>query len=307
MLIGGIEAGGTKMVCAVAEVADEKNSEKCNEAGEVKILDRISLPTRQPEETLTEIIDYFKKWDIKALGIGCFGPVDLNRKSATYGYITKTPKLEWADCNIVGIFKEALQIPVGFDTDVNGAILGEVTWGAAKGCESAIYITIGTGVGVGVYCNGSLLHGLVHPEGGHMLLSKHPKDSYKGRCPFHANCVEGLAAGPAIEERWGKKGYELSDCAEVWEMEAYYIAQAITNYIVTYSPEKIILWGGVMHQEHLFDMVRAQVKEMLGGYVHHPMVEEKIQDYIIPPALGENPGILGAIRLGMLELERNEA
>lgn len=305
MLIGGIEAGGTKMVCAVAEVADQKNSEKCNEAGEVKILNRISLPTGKPKETLAEIIDYFKKWDIKALGIGCFGPVDLNRKSVTYGYITKTPKLEWADCNMVGTFKEALQIPVGFDTDVNGAILGEVTWGAAKGCESAIYITIGTGVGVGVYCNGSLLHGLVHPEGGHMLLSKHPKDNYKGHCPFHANCVEGLAAGPAIEERWGKKGYELSDCAEVWELEAYYIAQAITNYIVTYSPEKIILWGGVMHQEHLFDMVRTQVKEMLGGYVHHPMVEEQMNNYIIPPALGENPGILGAIRLGMLELERN--
>lgn len=304
MLIGGIEAGGTKMVCAVAEVADQGNTEKVGAVGEVKILDRISLPTGQPKETIAEMIDYFKKWDIEALGIGCFGPVDLNRKSATYGYITKTPKLAWADCDIVGAFKEALQIPVGFDTDVNGAILGEVTWGAAKGCESAIYITIGTGVGVGVYCNGSLLHGLVHPEGGHMLLSKHPEDSYKGRCPFHANCVEGLAAGPAIEERWGKKGYELSDCAEVWELEAYYIAQAITNYIVTYSPEKIILWGGVMHQEHLFDMVRTRVKEMLGGYVHHPMVEDQIENYIIPPALGENPGILGAIRLGMLEKDR---
>lgn len=290
MLIGGIEAGGTKMVCAVG-----------HEDG--TIIDRISLPTRQPKETLDEIIAYFKKWEIEALGIGCFGPVDLNRKSPTYGHITKTPKLGWENCDIVGIFERELGIPVGFDTDVNGAVLGEVVWGAAKGCENAIYITIGTGVGVGVYANGKLMHGLVHPEAGHTLLSKHPHDTYQGRCPFHPNCVEGLAAGPAIEARWGKKAYELADRKEVWEMEAYYIAQAVTNYILTYSPEKIILWGGVMHQEQLFDMVRTKVKEMLGGYVHHPMVEEKIDEYIVAPALGENPGIMGAIWLGVLELE----
>ncbi len=293
MLIGGIEAGGTKMVCAVGR-----------EDG--TILDRISLPTRGPKETLDEIIAYFKKWDIEALGIGCFGPVDLNKKSPTYGYITKTPKLAWENCNVVGILEEALNVPVGFDTDVNGAILGEVVWGAAKGCENAIYITIGTGVGVGVYANGKLMHGLVHPEGGHMLLAKHPDDTYKGRCPFHPNCVESLAAGPAVEERWGKKGYELADRPEVWEMEAYYIAQAVANYIMVYSPEKIILWGGIMHQGQLFDMVRAKVKEFLGGYVHHPMVNEKIDEYIIPPALGENPGILGAIWLGVLELQNRK-
>ncbi len=305
MLIGAIEAGGTKMVCAVAE-ADCANTAKQEDnkgtCAQAKILDRISIPTTTPKETLAEIITYFKKWDIKALGIGCFGPVDLNKKSSTYGYITKTPKLEWADCNIVGILKDALQVPVGFDTDVNGAILGEVTWGAARDCSTAIYITIGTGVGVGVYCNGALLHGLVHPEGGHILLRKHPEDNYKGRCPFHATCVEGLASGPAIEERWGKKAHLLTDREEVWEMEAYYIAQAITDYIVTYSPEKIILWGGVMHVEQLFPIVRGKVKEMLAGYVHHPMVEEQMDQYIVPPALGEDPGILGAVRLGMLEL-----
>ncbi len=293
MLIGGIEAGGTKMVCAVA-----------HEDG--TIIDRISLPTRQPKETLDEIIAYFKKWDIEALGIGCFGPVDLNRKSPTYGHITKTPKLGWEYCDVVGTFERELGVPVGFDTDVNGAVLGEVVWGAAKGCENAIYVTIGTGVGVGVYANGKLMHGLVHPEAGHALLSKHPDDTYEGRCPFHPNCVESLAAGPAIEARWGKKAYELADRKEVWEMEAYYIAQAVTNYILTYSPEKIILWGGVMHQSQLFDMVRTKVQEMLGGYVHHPMVEDQIDQYIIPPALGENPGILGAVWLGVLELERRK-
>lgn len=290
MLIGGIEAGGTKMVCAIGD-----------ENGNIK--DRMSIPTGKPEETLAEIIRYFEKWEIEALGIGSFGPVDLNRNSKTYGHITKTPKPGWENCDIVGTFEKALKIPVGFDTDVNGAILGEVTWGAAKGCDSAIYITIGTGVGVGVYCNGRLLHGLVHPEGGHMLLGRHPEDKYEGKCPFHSNCVESLASGPAIEERWGKKAAELADRDEVWEMEAYYIAQAIANYICAYSPQKIILWGGVMHQEQLFPMVRSRVKELLNGYVHHEMIEEKIEEYIIPPALGENPGILGAIQLGVLELQ----
>lgn len=286
MLIGGIEAGGTKMVCAVGD-----------ENGVVK--DRVSFPTRQPKETFEDIIGYYKNWDIKALGIGCFGPLDLDKKSATYGYITKTPKAGWENCDIVGAFKEALGVPVGFDTDVNGAVLGEVTWGAAKGLDSAIYITIGTGVGVGVYVNGGLLHGLVHPEGGHILLIRHPKDTYEGKCPFHKNCVEGLAAGPSIEARWGKKAAELADRDEVWEMEAYYIAQAITDYIFSYSPQKIILWGGVMHQEKLFGMVRKEVLNLLNGYVAHEMITEHIDQYIVPPALGEDPGIMGAIKLGL--------
>ena len=286
MLIGGIEAGGTKMVCAVGD-----------ENGVVK--DRTSFPTRQPEETFADMIAYYKNWDIQALGIGCFGPVDLNRQSRTYGYITKTPKPGWGNCDIVGAFKDALGVPVGFDTDVNGAVLGEVTWGAAKGLDSAIYITIGTGVGVGVYVNGGLLHGLVHPEGGHILLIRHPKDTYEGKCPFHKNCVEGLAAGPSIEARWGKKAAELADRDEVWEMEAYYIAQAITDYILSYSPQKIILWGGVMHQEKLFGMVRKEVLNLLNGYVAHETITEHIDQYIVPPALGEDPGIMGAIKLGL--------
>ena len=286
MLIGGIEAGGTKMVCAVGD-----------ENGVVK--DRVSFPTRQPKETFEDIIGYYKNWDIKALGIGCFGPLDLDKKSATYGYITKTPKAGWENCDIVGAFKEALGVPVGFDTDVNGAVLGEVTWGAAKGMDSAIYITIGTGVGVGVYANGGLLHGLIHPEGGHMLLAKHPKDTYKGKCPFHENCVEGLASGPAIEARWGKKGIELAGRDEVWELEAFYIGQAIANYVLAYSPQKIILWGGVMHQEKLFDMVRREAKNMLNGYIPHDMILNSMEEYIVPPALGEDPGIMGAIKLGM--------
>ena len=289
MRIGGIEAGGTKMVCAVG---DENG----------KIIDRITFPTRGPKETFEDMIGYFKNWEMEALGIGCFGPIDLNKKSRTYGYITSTPKPGWKNTDIVGTFQEALGVPIGFDTDVNGAILGEVTWGAAKGADSAIYITIGTGVGVGVYVNGGLLHGLVHPEAGHMILAKHPGDTYEGKCPYHRTCLEGLAAGPAIEARWGRKGVELTDNAEVWELEAFYIAQAVANYILTYSPQKIILWGGVMHQEGLFPMVREKVKAMLSGYISHEMILDKMDEYIVKPALGEDPGILGAIKLGMLAL-----
>ncbi len=291
MLIGGIEAGGTKMVCAVG---DENG----------KLIDRITFATKMPEETFKDIILYFKRWDIDALGIGCFGPIDLDKNSKTYGYITSTPKKGWSNCNVVGILKEALNVPIGFDTDVNGAVLGEVTWGAAKGVNTAIYITIGTGVGVGVYINGKLLHGMMHPEAGHILLNKHEADTFKGICPYHSNCLEGLASGPAIEARWGKKAYDLADNKQVWELEAYYIAQAIVNYILTYSPEKIILWGGVMHQEYLFSSVRENVKELLNGYITHKNIAENIDNYIVKPSLEDNPGILGAIQLGVLEWKK---
>ncbi len=286
MLIGGIEAGGTKMVCAVGD-----------ESG--KVMDRVSFPTRQPEETFRDLIDYFKGRDIQALGVGCFGPLDLNKNSKTYGYITKTPKKGWEYCDVVGTLKNALNVPVGFDTDVNGAVLGEVTWGAAKGAECAFYITVGTGVGVGVYVNGGLLHGLVHPEAGHMLLGRHPEDEYVSCCPYHKNCMEGLASGSAVSGRWGKKGVELADRDEVWELEAFYIGQAIANYVLAYSPQKIILWGGVMHQEKLFDMVRREAKNMLNGYIPHDMILNSMEEYIVPPALGEDPGIMGAIKLGL--------
>ena len=303
MLIGGIEAGGTKMVCAIGEVdAAVINGEKDISTKPVRILERISIPTTNPSETLPKMIDFFSEKGIAALGIGCFGPIDLNKKSDTYGYITKTPKIEWADCDIVGTFADALGVPVGFDTDVNAAIYGEVLWGAARGCDSAIYIPVGTGVGVGVYCNGGLLHGLVHPEGGHILLQRHPRDTYRGKCPFHENCLEGLASGPAIEGRYGVPAVELAEREDVWEMEAYYIAQAVTNYILTYSPQKIVLWGGVMHQNQLFAMVRKNVKEFLGGYVQSPLLQGDLKDYIVAPELGENPGILGAIGLGLREL-----
>ena len=279
MLFGGIEAGGTKMVCAVA---DEKG----------KLLDRMSIPTTSPQENIEDMVKYFQGFDIAGLGIGSFGPLDLNPASPNYGAITRTPKEGWDYVNWYKAFSEVLGVPVGVDTDVNAAILGEVCFGAAKGLESAIYITIGTGIGVGVYINGGLLHGLGHPEAGHMLLLRHPQDKYEGCCRFHKACFEGLASGPSLQYRWGRPAKELYDKNEVWEIEAYYIAQAITSYILTYAPQKIVLWGGVMHNEKLFPMVRERVLENINGYLDLP------DNYIVAPALGDNPGIIGATQLG---------
>lgn len=294
MRIGALEAGGTKMVCAIG---DENG----------KIEKRVSYPTKTPGETMPKIIEFFGGGKIDALGIGCFGPVDLNRHSPAYGYITSTPKLAWADYNIVGAFVGALKVPVGFDTDVNGAVLGEVVFGAARGCDTAIYITVGTGVGVGVYANGALLHGLVHPEAGHVLVTKREGDSYRGKCPYHANCLEGLAAGPAIMERWGKPAAELADREEVWELESDYIAQAVTNYILTLSPQKVILGGGVMHQEQMFPLVRKKVLDKLNFYLKNDILLKHIGDYIVPPMLGDDAGITGALLLGRQEAQRQAA
>ncbi|MFI3237749.1 MAG: ROK family protein [Lachnospiraceae bacterium] len=289
MIIGALEAGGTKMVCAIG-----------NEKGE--ILERISLPTETPEITMPKIVAYFKGFDICTLGVGCFGPIDLNRESKTYGYITTTPKLAWRNYDIVGYLKENLSVPVGFDTDVNGSALGEATWGITKGLKNSMYITIGTGVGAGVISEGKLLHGMLHPEAGHILLQKHPDDNYSGKCPSHGTCLEGLAAGPAIEERWGKKGIELAGEKKVWELEAYYIAQALVNYTLILSTERIILGGGVMHQEQLMPMIREQYQKQMAGYIQTEQVND-LETYIVLPSLNDDQGIMGAIKLGLNELE----
>lgn len=277
------------MVCAIG-----------NEQGE--ILERISIPTETPEATLPALAGFFREHQAEALGIGCFGPIDLNRASATYGYITTTPKLAWQNCDIVGVFKRELGIPVGFDTDVNGSALGEATWGITQGLENSMYITIGTGIGAGIIVNGKLLHGMLHPEAGHILLKPREDDAYAGKCPFHKTCFEGLAAGPAIEARWGKKGIELAERREVWELEAYYIGQALVNYIVTLSPQRIILGGGVMHQKQLMPLIREEVKRQLNGYIVTKELED-MERYIVLPSLNDNQGIMGALKLGLEEYQ----
>lgn len=293
MRIGALEAGGTKMVCAIG-----------NEKGE--IFEKISIPTKTPETTMPEMIQWFKAKKIEALGIGCFGPIDPDKASPTYGYITSTPKLAWKDYNIVGAFEEQLCCPVGFDTDVNGSALGEVTFGQAKGKKNIVYLTVGTGIGAGVYAEGKLLHGMLHPEAGHILMRRREDDHYEGKCPYHKTCLEGLAAGPAIEERWGKKGIELQDRDEVWDLEAYYLAQALTDYILILAPQLIILGGGVMHQEQLFTRIRSYVKEMLNGYIKTKELED-IDHYIVPASLHDDQGIMGALELGRRAFEEKNS
>ena len=283
---GSLEAGGTKMVCAIG---DEQGN----------ILERISIPTLAPENTMPAILDFFKNKNISALGIGCFGPVDLDKKSPTYGYITTTPKLAWRNYDIVGVCEKELGVPVGFDTDVNGSALGEATWGCTKDLDNSIYITVGTGVGVGVIIDKKPYHGMLHPEGGHIFLARHPQDPMeRGVCPYHELCLEGLASGPSIQARWGKPGVELADRKEVWELEAYYLAQAICSYIMILSPERIIVGGGVAHQEQMMPLIRKEVLRQMGGYIAAKGMQD-LDNYIVLPSLNDNQGILGALKLAM--------
>lgn len=286
MLFGAIEAGGTKFVCGIG-----------NENGE--ILERVSFPTEEPEKTLKQVFEFFKDKKIVALGVGSFGPIDPDLNSETYGYITKTPKPYWSDFNFIGELKKKIDVPMVFDTDVNGAALGEATWGAAKGLENCLYLTIGTGVGGGALVSGKLVHGMLHPEMGHIHIIPHPEDKFEGNCPFHKTCLEGMASGPAIEKRWGVKGDQLGADHKAWEFEAYYIAQALVNYILVLSPEKIILGGGVMKQEQLFPLIRKNVKKLLNNYVQTKELLNDIDNYIVAPGLGDNAGLAGAVALAI--------
>ena len=289
MLYGGIELGGTKMVAGVAD-------------DDCKIIDRITILTEEPEKTLNRLSEYFLGKNIASLGIASFGPVDLNKSSSTYGYITTTPKPGWGNVDVLGHFK-TLNIPLGFDTDVNGACLGEVLHGSGIGLNNVIYGTIGTGIGFGVYLEGRLLHGLMHPETGHMILKRHPDDeNFEGPCPYHSDCLETLASGPSIESRWHKKARELTDNDKVWQLEAYYLGQALANCVMCYSPERIILGGGIMHVEKLLSMIRKETLKNLNGYIKKDEILNDIDNYIVLPELGDDAGLIGAIELGKREL-----
>ncbi len=280
MKYGAIEAGGTKFVCAVS-----------NE--NLEIIERVSIPTTTPDETMKSVFEFFDKYNLEAIDIGSFGPIDVNKKSKTYGYITTTPKLAWANYNFVGIIKDRYNIPIGWTTDVNAAALGELKKGAAFGLQSCVYLTVGTGIGGGAVINGQLLEGYGHPEMGHILVRMHNNDKYEGACPYHSNCLEGIASGPAIEERWGKKAYELEENKEVWKIEAFYLAQAVMTYTLILSPERIVLGGGVMKQRQLFPLIRKEVEQLMKKYVAMPNLDE----YIVPPALGDNSAIMGCLLL----------
>jgi fructokinase len=285
-LWGGIEAGGTKFVCAVA-------------GDDGKLLAETTFPTTVPDRTIGQAIEFLRQQDeLAAIGISSFGPVDLIPGSPTYGTITTTPKPGWANADIVGRVRQALDVPVGFDTDVNGAALGEHRWGAAQGLDTFVYLTIGTGIGGGGMVDGRLIHGLIHPEMGHMRIPHDPnRDPFAGVCPFHGDCFEGLAAGPAIEARWGQRGETLPPGHPAWELEAHYIALGVVNLVCTLSPQRVILGGGVMQQARLFPLIRSEVQRLLNGYVKAPAILERIDEYLVPPGLGNRAGVKGAIAL----------
>ncbi len=286
-LYGGIEAGGTKFNCIIA-------------GGPEHIVAEARIPTTVPHETLDQVIAFFKSsvLPLQAIGIGSFGPVDPNPQSPTFGYITSTPKLAWQNTDFAGAIRRALGLPIAFDTDVNAAAYGEHVWGAAQGLKTFVYYTIGTGIGGGGMVEGRLMHGLIHPEMGHMFLPHdRTRDPYPGGCPFHGACFEGLASGPAIAQRWGVDPRTLPPDHEAWQLEAHYIALAMVNTVCILSPQRIILGGGVMDRAFLFPIIRRKVRELLNGYIAHDAILERIEEYIVPPALGNRAGVLGAIAL----------
>lgn len=283
-MFGAIEAGGTKFICGVGAGPGSLNT--------------ISVPTTTPAETLEKVVAFFGDHPVERIGIGSFGPVDIRPESPTYGYITSTPKPGWAHFDLCGTVQKALKVPVAFDTDVNGAIRGEARWGAARGLTDAVYITVGTGIGGGAMAGGRVLHGLVHPEMGHLRLPHdRVRDPFPGSCPYHGDCLEGLACGPALHARWGVPAQELGPSHEAWRIEAQYLALAAANLTFTLSPQRIILGGGVMQNLFLFPLIRREFQQLLNGYLQHDRVLSEVDEYIVPPELGNEAGILGALAL----------
>lgn len=282
MYYGSIEAGGTKFVCGIGNDA-------------LDIVERVSFPTTTPSETMSLVFDYFDQYkdQLKAIGVGSFGPIDIKKESPTYGYITNTPKIPWQQYDFVGSLKERYQIPIAWTTDVNSSAYGELKKGAGKGLSSLVYYTIGTGVGGGAFSNGDFVGGFTHSEMGHVYVERHPNDHYDGNCPFHGNCLEGMTAGPSIEDRYGIKGQDLAEDHEVWDFIAYYIAQAVYNTTLYFAPERIIIGGGVMKQAHLLEKVYGYFDTLMKNYVTVPSLDH----YVVTPGLGDDAGTVGCLGL----------
>ncbi len=290
-LYGGIEAGGTKFVCALAGGPDDVRAET-------------SFPTTTPGETIERAVRFFRDaagdGEVRSVGIASFGPLDLNPRSPTFGFITTTPKAGWAQVDIAGLVGRGLHVPVHIDTDVNGAALAESLWGAGQGRDPLIYITVGTGIGGGLLCKAAPVHGLQHPEIGHMYLP-HDRgaDPYQGACPYHGDCLEGLASGTAMAGRWKQPAETLPPDHPAWDLEARYLGLALSNLTCTVAPQAIVLGGGVLGQQHLLDRVRRETERALNGYIVSPWLKPGLTDYIMAAGLGRRAGVLGAIALAM--------
>jgi fructokinase len=288
-LVGGIEAGGTKFVCAVGTGPDDVRAEA-------------RVPTTTPAETLARVVAFFtsqaRHTPLAALGVASFGPLDLDPRSPVFGFITTTPKPGWRGVDVLGPLRAALGVPVALDTDVNAAALAEQRWGAGRGLGTLVYVTVGTGIGGGAVVDGRPLHGLLHPEMGHVRVPHdRARDPFEGICPAHGDCWEGLATAPAIAARWGRAPETLPDDHEAWALEAHYLALGLTNIVLTLSPERVVLGGGVMTRAHLYDLARSEISALLGGYLSSPALAEGLGRYIVSPALGDRAGVLGAMAL----------
>jgi fructokinase len=285
-LYGGVETGGTWCVCVVGTGPEEIVSEE-------------QFPTSRPEETLAHIVEFFRAGPApEAIGIGSFGPVDLDPRSPTWGHVTTTPKPGWQQVAVAPVIRDQLGVPVAFDTDVNAAAVGEHRWGAGRDTEALCYLTVGTGIGAGLIIDGRPVHGLVHPEVGHIRIPRRrDSESFAGVCPIHGDCWEGLASGPAIAERWRVSPQELADDHPAWKMEAGYLALGILSIVLIASPARVIVGGGVMERLPLLGMVRRQLRELIAGYLEAPLLGEQIDSYVVRPALGDRAGVLGAIAL----------
>ena len=291
MLYGVVEAGGTKFVCAVMD--DDAN-----------IIETVTIPTEDPSVTMKSTLEFFKGHDLVSIGIGTFGPVEINPGSPNYGKILNTPKLKWRNFDLYTALKETFDIPIKIDTDVNAAALGEYMDGYGQGKRSVLNITIGTGVGAGFAIDGPTLHGLTHPEMGHLLVRTVEGDDFAGNCPTHGNCLEGMVAGPAIEARYGIKGHELGEDHKVWDYAADYIGQALMAYNLILSPEIILIGGGVSQQAHLFPKIREAFKRHMNGYIDHPVLKGDLEEYIRYPKNGQKAGLIGSYYLAKQAAEK---
>ncbi len=282
---GAIEAGGTKFVCGAGTGPGD--------------LETIQFPTTAPEATIGSAIDFLRaRGPLEAIGIASFGPIDLHPESPTFGHITSTPKEGWRNVDLAGPIRRALEVPVAFDTDVNGAALGESRWGAAQGLTDFLYLTVGTGIGGGGMVHGRLLHGLTHPEMGNIRVPHDwSRDPYRGGCPYHGDCLEGLASGPAMEARWQLSARDLPPDHPAWTLEARYLALGLANWVCTLSPQRIVLGGGVMQQAQLFPMIRQELGHILGGYIQAPEILNHRDTFVVPPQLGSRAGVLGALAM----------
>lgn len=285
-LIAGVELGGTKINCILARGPDS-------------IEDEVQIPTTAPEQTLAAVEAVLDRWrGFAGLGIASFGPISIDRSSRSYGHITATPKPGWADSDIAGRLARRTGVPTGFHTDVVGAALAEARWGAAKGLADLAYVTVGTGIGVGLIAGGRPVDGLTHSELGHIRAARYPGDAWPGTCPFHGDCLEGLAAGPAIAARAGKRADTLAFDDPTWDIVAHALGQLLHTLVLTGVPRRIVMGGGVMvGTAHLFPRVRAAMATSLAGYVSLPEVAQ-VDAYVVPPGLGDRAGPLGAIVLG---------